>query len=250
MAQTKNYFSTTRIACIAIFGALSGILYSFGFSISVAFPSFLELNFADIPTLIGTFALGPVSGAFILIVKIFLKLVIKGTSTVFVGEVADLLIGLAFVLPAGFIYKKKRMLKGAFLSLGVGTLTSTACAVLANWLIIVPFYVKLFFGGSWDALVGLMTPLFPSCNKENFYDFYLWVSVLPFNLMRCFIATAVTLLVYKHVSRAINRVSEKLEPKPKEGEVRSKKGAFITLAVCLILFALLVLFALLRYFFW
>ncbi len=94
-----NYFSATRVAVIAVFSTLAGVLYAFGFPIAAAFPSWLELNFSDIPALIGTFALGPVSGGIIVFVKILIKLIIKGTSTAFVGELADLLIGMAFVVP-------------------------------------------------------------------------------------------------------------------------------------------------------
>ncbi len=248
--QKKNFFSATRIAIIALFGALSGVLYIFGFPISAAFPVWLELNFSDIPALIGTFALGPLSGTIILIVKILIKLVFKSTGTIFVGELADFLIGLAFILPAGFLYKKRRTFKGALAGLAIGTASSVAVSIVANWLVLVPFYVRLLFKGNWDAIVGLMKPLFPSCTKETFYDFYLWVSVLPFNVMRCLIASVATLLVYKHISKAINRISDKLEPKGQNAEEQNKKHFYITLIVCILIVLMLVLFALLHYFFW
>ncbi len=213
MSQRKNFFSSTRIAVIALFATLSGVLYIFGFPISVAFPSFLELNFSDIPALIGTFTLGPVSGAVIVFVKIIIKLIFKPTTTAFVGDLADLLIGIAFVLPAGLIYQRKRTFKGALIAIAAGSAASVAVAVIANRYLLVPFYVKFFFGGSWDPIVGMMTPLFPSCTQETFYNFYLWISVAPFNIMRCMIAAVVTLIVYKHISRAVNRLNEKLAPK-------------------------------------
>lgn len=222
VSQQKSFFSSTRIALIALFAALSGVLYVFGFPISVAFPSFLELNFSDIPALIGTFTLGPVSGALIVFLKIIVKLIFKPTSTAFVGELADLLIGLAFVLPAGFVYKKKHTFKGALLAMLSGTAASVAVAVLANRFILVPFYVRFFFGGSWEPIVGMMTPLFPSCTQATFYSFYLWVSVLPFNIMRCVIASVVTLIVYKHISRALNRLNEKLSLKRNYGAEEAK----------------------------
>lgn len=212
-AARQNYFNSTRIALIALFATLSGVLYIFGFPISVAFPSFLELNFSDIPALIGTFTLGSLSGGVIIFVKIIVKLIFKPTSTAFVGELADLLIGIAFVVPAGLIYQKKRTFKGALCAVSVGMLASVAVAVIANRFILVPFYIQFFFGGSWAPLVGMMTPLFPSCTQQTFYTFYLWVSVVPFNLMRCLIAVAVTLVVYKHISRAIKRLNDKLGAK-------------------------------------
>lgn len=256
----KSYFSATRVAVIAMFATLAGLLYVFGFPIAAAFPSWLELNFSDIPALIGTFALGPVSGSIIVLVKILIKLIIKGTSTVFVGELADLLIGIAFVVPSGLIYKKMRTFKGALVAMAVGTLCSTAMSILANWLVLVPFYRQLFFHGSWGPLVGTMQALFgEKCTQATFYNFYLWCSVLPFNIMRCVIAVAVTLPVYKHVSRLINRLNDKLTP-PKQDEnavcdgenvgraKRFDRRTLVTIIVVAVVCVLLVAGVLLRYF--
>lgn len=256
----KSYFSATRVAVIAMFATLAGLLYVFGFPIAAAFPSWLELNFSDIPALIGTFALGPVSGSIIVLVKILIKLIIKGTSTVFVGELADLLIGIAFVVPSGLIYKKMRTFKGALVAMAAGTLCSTAMSILANWLVLVPFYRQLFFHGSWAPLVGTMQALFgEKCTQATFYNFYLWCSVLPFNIMRCIIAVAVTLPVYKHVSRLINRLNDKLTP-PKQDESavcdvenvgkakRLDKRTVVTIIVVAVVCVLLVAGVLLRYF--
>ncbi len=209
----KGYFSPTRIAVIAMFSALAGVLYIFNFSMPYAFPSFLEFNFSDVPALIGTFALGPTAGAIIVLCKILIKLVFKMTSTAFVGDFADLIIGIALVVPAGLIYKKRRTFKGALVGMAVGTASSVAVAILANWLVLVPFYVSFFFHGSWDPLIGMMGALFPACTVENFYNYYLWVSVLPFNVMRCLVAIIITLPIYKHISTVINRVNDKVTPK-------------------------------------
>ena len=250
----RSYFSATRVAVIAMFATLAGLLYVFGFPIAAAFPFWLELQFSDIPALIGTFALGPVSGTIIVLVKILIKLIIKGTSTVFVGELADLVIGIAFVVPSGLIYKKMRTFRGALLAMAVGTVCSTTMSILANWLVLVPFYRQLFFGGSWVPLVDAMRALFgEKCTQETFYNFYLWCSVLPFNLMRCIIAVVVTLPVYKHISRLINKLNDKLTPpKPdgEEGESAKKldKRTVITIVVVAVVCALLIVGVLLRYF--
>lgn len=253
MEKTRTYFSSTRIAVIAMFSTLAGVLYVFGFPIAAAFPGWLELNFSDIPALIGTFALGPASGAIIVFVKILIKLIIKGTSTVFVGELADLLIGIAFVAPAGLIYKKKRTFKGALIAMAAGMACSTVMSMLANWLVLVPFYRQLFFRGSWAPLVGAMQALFGgNCTQSTFYTFYIFGSVLPFNLMRCLIAIAVTLPVYKHVSRVINKLGQKLEPAPAEGDAeserKSKKRTVIIISVSAAVVLLLIAGVLLRYF--
>ncbi|MGN0804591.1 MAG: ECF transporter S component [Candidatus Coproplasma sp.] len=258
MVKSKTYFSPTRIAVIALFSALSGVLYVFGFPISAIFPSWLELNFSDIPALIGTFALGPVAGSLIVLFKILIKLIIKGTTTVFVGELADLLIGLAFVLPAGIIYKRHRTFKGSLVGMAVGTVASVAMAILANYLVLVPFYRQLFFKGSWVPLVSIMQGIFgEGCTQKTFYNFYLWASVLPFNVMRCLIAILITLPIYKHISRIINKLADKLEVKVNENQTEEeataskakvRKRTIITVCVCAVVVLLLVAGVLLRYF--
>lgn len=253
-AKTE-YFNATRVAVIAMFATVAGVLYAFGFPMAAIFPSWLELNFSDIPALIGTFALGPVSGAIIVFMKVLVKLIIKGTSTMFVGELADLIIGIAFVVPAGLIYKKRRTFKGAIIGMSVGTVSSVALAIIANWLVLVPFYKASFFGGSWEPLVGGMQAIFgEGCTVDTFYAFYLWCSVLPFNLMRCLIAVAITLPVYKHVSRAINRLGDRLAPKcPAESSAEEcakteKKRMIVLISVCAAVVVLLVIGVLLRYY--
>ena len=253
--QSTQFFTPARIAVIAMFATLSGILYVFGFPIGAAFPSWLELNFSDIPALIGTFALGPLSGGIIVFVKILIKLIIKGTSTVFVGELADLVIGLAFVLPAGLIYKRHRTFKGALLGMAVGTVCSVAAAILANWLVLVPFYIKLFYNGSWEPLVNAMQALFgEGVTQDTFYNFYLWISVLPFNILRCLIAVLVTLPVYKRIFSLINRLNTRFNSGHAAGQAQgqgsavAKRRVIIVSVVCVAAVALLVGGVLLRYF--
>lgn len=251
MKQTK-FFTSSRIAVIALFSALAGVLYVFGIAIPVAFAPWLELNFSDIPLLIGTFALGPVSGALIVVFKIVIKLIIKGTSTVFVGELADLLIGLGLVVPCGIIYKKHKSLKGAGVSLLVGGLTSTLVAIVANWLILIPFYVNVM-NWNMEMLAGMLKGLYANITVDTFFAYYLGLSVLPFNLMRCLIAAIVTALIYKRISRLITRLSEKYDPAYKEATTDeekqiAKKRTVKLIIVCAVVLVLLVGAVLLRYF--
>lgn len=249
--QNTNHargISSTKIAFIAMFATLAGVLYILDFALPFAFPGFLEFKLSDIPILIGSFTLGPVSGAVIVVVEILIKLVIKGTSTVFVGELSDLITSCMFAVTAGIIYKKHRTFKGALAAMAIGTAAEVAVAILINWLVLVPFYVKVFFGGNWAPLVGMMKPLFPECTKATFYSYYLWLSVLPFNLLRCLVAIVVTLLVYKRISRLINSVNRKIYGKPDNDEQKSKKTTIIFICVGVAVVVLLVTFALLRYF--
>lgn len=244
--QSKTFFSSTRIAFIAMFSTLAGVLYILNFALPFAFPSFLEFKLSDIPVLIGSFTLGPTSGAVIVGVEVLIKLAIKGTSTAFVGELSDILTSCAFAVTAGLIYKHKRTFKGALAAMGLGTLAEVVVAMLFNRFVLVPFYVQFFFGGSWQPLIGMMTGLFPNCTQANFYNIYIWASVLPFNLLRCIVAVIVTLVVYKRISRLINSVNHKLEGKTEERTVKKINIAAIIVGVVLV--ALLLLFALLNIF--
>lgn len=245
VSSTKSYFNSTRIACIAMFATLAGILYILKFSIPFAFPGFLEFKFSDIPILIGTFTLGPVSGAIIVFVGLLIKLVFKGTTTMFIGDLSDFLTSCAFAVVAGIIYSKKRTFKGALLAMGSGTVAEVVVALLANRFLLVPFFAKQF---GWGAIIGAMSSLFPNCTEQNFYNYYLWVSVLPFNLLRCIVTVIVTLPVYKRISVLINRFNEKLTPKNDENGSATKKINIISICIGIFIVAILITFALLQYF--
>ena len=246
--QTKQGLSSTHIAFIAMFSTLAAVLYMLDFALPFAFPGFLEFKLSDIPILIGSFTLGPLSGGIIVVVEILIKLVVKGTSTMFVGELSDLVTSCVFAVTAGMIYKKHRTFKGALVAMAIGTAAEVVIAILFNWLILVPFYVQVFFGGSWAPLIGVMKPLFPSCTKETFYQFYLWCSVLPFNLLRCLVAIGVTLLVYKRISRLINSVNHKIYGKEDRDRTKEKRINIGLIIGAVVIVVLLITFALLRYF--
>ncbi|MBQ7653282.1 MAG: ECF transporter S component [Clostridia bacterium] len=196
---------TKKLALTAVLSGLAFGLYMLGplCKLPLIFPSFLDLQFSELPALIGGFALGPAYGALIIIIKCALKLPMS--STAFTGELCDALLGLAFVLPASIFYRFYKTKKGAALSILIGSVVCVATALLLNRFVIVPTYVKLFFKGEWSPLVGMLTTLFPKITQENFYNYYLWGSVLPFNVLRCLITSLVTFLVYKRVSKLFKK---------------------------------------------
>ncbi|MEG2015270.1 MAG: hypothetical protein RR086_06005, partial [Clostridia bacterium] len=140
----------------------------------------------------------------IVVLKTILKLFLTGSGTAYVGEIADILIGLAFVLPASIIYKKYKTKKSAFWGLLVGTIGTVAMGMLANRFILIPFYIEAMFGGSWTPLLGMCSVLFPNITVDNFYSYYIFLSVLPFNLLRSIISGGLTFALYKSLSRALH----------------------------------------------
>lgn len=200
----KNYFTAKKIAKIAIMAALSYILYLINIPLSFAFPSFLELNLSDIPALIGGFSMGPLAGGIIVFIKILLKLPLS--HTVCVGELSDLLNGLAFVLISSFFYKYHRTKKGAVISLLLGSLGSIVMATVCNLTIMIPLYLKVM-GFTLEQITSLCPPSF-NVTAENFYTYYTFGAVIPFNLLRCLVASAITFLLYKSLTKLINKIGD------------------------------------------
>lgn len=111
-------FSTAYIAKMAILTAIAFILYAFAkFNLPFMFPSFLEIQISELPALLAGFSMGPISGCLVVIIKCLLKFPL--TTTAYVGESTDILLGIAFVLPASLIYyfhKDKNTRSSAYVS--------------------------------------------------------------------------------------------------------------------------------------
>ena len=193
-----------QMSVIGVFSALSVILYYFGKFNLPFFPSWLDIQFSDVPALLVSFMYGPISGALSIVVRFFAKL--PGTSTVGVGEFADLLIGLSLVVTAGIIYKKHRSFKGALCAMAFGMLAGTVVATISNWLILIPAY-KGIAGFPQAALTGTMDVIISGKNgvvtDDNFMVYYLFVGVLPFNLFRYTFVFAITLILYKRLHQLV-----------------------------------------------
>ena len=153
--DTERILSTRKIAMIGVFSAIAAILMLFEFPVPFA-PPFYELDFSEIPALIGGFAFGPVAGVMIEFVKILLKLLIKGTSTAFVGDLANFLVGCSFILPASIIYMFKKTKKNAIVACGIGTLIMTVFGSLFNAIYLLPTFANLY-GMPIEAIISMGT---------------------------------------------------------------------------------------------
>lgn len=203
--RSKRRMYTRKIAITGVFTALAYGLYLLGkfCKLPFMFPSFFDLQFSELPALIAGFVLGPLYGAAVVVLKCLLKMPMS--STALVGEATDIILGLALVVPASLIYRRNRSIKGALWGVIVGSLFNVVAAVLVNRFISIPFYLQMFFKGNKGALLGMMRPLFPNITWDNFFTYYLLLSVVPFNLLRCIIMCVLTFAVYKRLSRMIKR---------------------------------------------
>lgn len=215
--MVKKYFTSKNITRLAIFTALSVVLYMFVKFPLPFFPAFLEFQFSDLPALLAGFMMGPVSGSIVLILRTLIKL--PFSNTVYVGESADLIIGLAFVLPAAFIYRSRRTLGGAIVALAVGTASTVVAAMIVNRFILVPVYSVIF---GFKAIIGMVRAVFPAVTDETFYVYYIFGAVLPFNLMRSLICALLTFALYKRLKNLFDRIF------PESRAAKSENGGIIT----------------------
>lgn len=191
-----------RISYVAVFAAIAAVLMLIEIPLGFA-PSFYELDLSEIPVLICTFYLGPISGVVCELLKIILKLLIKGTSTAFVGDFANFFVGCAFVLPASVIYHCKKSRKTAVIGLAAGTLIMTIFGSAFNAFYLLPKFSQLF-GMPMDVIIGLGTKV--NSHITSVFTMVLF-AVVPFNLLKGVVVSILTLLLYKRVERLFFRQS-------------------------------------------
>lgn len=216
-----------KMSLIAILAAVSFGLYYINFPIPFLFPSFLKVNFSNLPILIGGFTLGPVAGAAIVVIRFLIKLPLS--DTIFVGEIADLIIGFASVIPAAIIYKHNKSKKGAAMALIVSTLFWIASSMVANMFILIPAYIKMFFNGNITAFVSTLK-IIPGVNETNYMSKYILWAVIPFNTMISVVVNVITYTVYKRLSFLIHSFTGdelKLSKRQKEKVSTNKSVVFI-----------------------
>lgn len=199
----KGKITTAYLVKLALLTSLSYILYVFvKFSLPFMFPSFLDMQFSELPAILAGFSLGPVSGVLVIVLKCLLKMPFSTTAGV--GELIDIAIGIAYVLPASMIYWHNKNKKNAILGFIVGTLCAVAMAIVFNRFVAIPFYVQLYFGGNFNIIVGMCQKLYKNMTAETFYLYYLGLAVLPFNILRSAVVSIITFLVYKRLSHVLH----------------------------------------------
>lgn len=194
--MNANKKMTTRMLTqIGMLGAIAVVLMLFEIPLPFA-PSFYEIDFSEVPVLIGCFSMGPLAGALIELVKVILNLVINGTNTACVGEIANFIIGCSFCVPAGLIYRRKRTKKGAIVGMVVGTLCMTILGCFVNAYILLPTYAAAF-EMPIDKLVAMGTAVNAKIN--SLFTFVMF-AVVPFNLLKGVLVSIIVLCIYKKIS--------------------------------------------------
>ncbi len=193
--NTKKKMTTKMITQIGMLGAIAAVLMLFEIPLPFA-PSFYKIDFSEVPVLIGSFSMGPIAGALIELVKIILKLLLKGSTTVGIGDVANFVVGCSFCVPAGIIYKKSRTKKGAIIGMTFGTLFMTLLGCFTNAYILLPTYATAFHM-PMDALIEMGTKV--NASIDSLLTFVMF-AVAPFNILKGVLTSIIVLCIYKKIS--------------------------------------------------
>ena len=188
-----NKISTAGIVVIGMMTAISVVL-SFVLKIPLLAP-WLKLDFSFVPMLLTGFALGPVAGLCVLLLTNVIHLFASNSGMV--GQLADVLMGACYLLPAVFMYKSQHTRKGAVIGMGLGTLGLIAGGVIANLFILLPLYL----GSGWADKLGK----FGFTSAGNL----VLAAVLPFNLIKGLAVSAITFILYKRLSRLLRAAEQK-----------------------------------------
>ena len=185
-----------EMTLIGVMGGLAALLMMFRFPIPFT-PPFMDFDLSGVLEIIGGFALGPVAALFIILVKLLLKLVTMGSSSMMTGEIQNFLLSAAYVLPAVFIYGRHKTKKRAMVGMIAGTLLCTVMAVVTNLTIIIPFYVNLM-GMTWEGIIEMCSKVNPLMRDVPTMALF---GIVPFNLIKYGATSALTLVLYKRISR-------------------------------------------------
>ena len=188
MNRNKHLAALVRIA---ILGAVSALLYYIEVPI---IPPIYKLDLSAVPALIAGFAMGPGASLGVMAVKDLIGL--THTTSMGVGELADFLMSGSMTTVAAMIYRRRHTFKGAVLSLSAGTLIMSAVAALANYFIMIPFYVQVM-NMPMEVIVSLIAKTVPAV--DSLMDMIL-LAVVPFNLLKGVVLSIVTMLLYKRIS--------------------------------------------------
>lgn len=190
----RTYFTATRIAYIALFTAISYVLGLFDFSLLPGTPvTFLKLDFSNVLVLVGGFSLGPVAGVIIAVLKELLHAITVG-NTAFIGETANVLMVLPYVLIPSIIYKKHKGIKWVITGIALGCLAQCIISLPVNYLLTFPAFLWAM-GNPWSA------------GQKLFIDVWYWT--LLFNFIKTLCVSAVVFIIYKPLSRLIKITNEK-----------------------------------------
>ena len=196
---TSEKTKVNKTVIMAMLSAIAVILMYFDFPIPFIAPGFYKIDFSEIPVLIGSFMLGPCAGVIIEAVKVILHFCMKGTTTAFVGDFANFILGCMYFVPAAIIYHTKKTRKMAMISLIAGGVILVIAGMLLNAWYLLPKYSELY-GIPLDVLIAMGTKV--NASITDVFSFVA-LAVAPFNIIKALIDGIVTVILYKYLSHQL-----------------------------------------------
>ena len=193
--RRSKSFSLDRMVKVGILAGISYLLMFIQLPIPIA-PPFMKVDLADVPALIGGFAMGPLYGVLIQLIKNVLNL--SKTMTYGVGELSNFVVGSTFVLVSSLIYRNKKTRQNSILALVLGVIAMSAVATLSNAFVVFPIYGKVM-NMDLEAFAGMI----PGNSLVNNYITLMIFSVAPFNIIKGAIESIVTQILYKRISPSL-----------------------------------------------
>ncbi len=191
--KNRKTVSPRAIAATAMLGAAAAVLMLLSFPLPMIIPGFIKMDFSELPALIAAFALGPWWGVLVCLIKNLINVTM--TTTGGVGELANFLLGAAFVLPAGYFYRFKKDRTGALLGSVAGAVASALLSFPINLFITYPFYAATMI--PMNTIIGMYSALISSV--DSLEECLLYFN-LPFTLVKGVIVTGMSFVVYKPLS--------------------------------------------------
>ena len=188
-----------RVTIIGICAAIATILHMLDFPLLFMAPEFYKLDFSELPVLLCGFYLGPASTVLCEGIKILLKLILKSTSTAFVGDFANFFVGCSFVLPATIWYHAHKSKHSAIIGLILGTVSMAVIGTAFNALYLLPKFAQLY-EIPLDAIIGMGSKI--NASVTNIATFVM-ICVAPLNIVKGAMVSVLTLLLYKRVARPL-----------------------------------------------
>ena len=192
---------THKLTVTAMLSAVAFILMFIEFPIPALIPSFVKLDISDLPELLAAFSLGPVYGVAVTFLKNLLHIVFKGTSSAYVGELCNFLLGAVFSLVAGFIYQRKKSRKSALIGAIIGAVLMAIVSVPMNYYVVYPAYV-VCYGMPLEAIIGMYQAILPSADS---LIKCLTIFNMPFTFCKGMLDVLLCFLIYKPLSPLLHR---------------------------------------------
>lgn len=196
LPQRRQVSPARRVSIIGICAALAAVLYMLDFPLVVLAPGFYKLDFSELPVLLCGFYLGPSATVVCEGVKILLKLLLKGTTTAFVGDLANFVVGCSFVLPAAIWYHAHKSKHNAILGLALGTAVMTVFGSAFNAVYLLPKFAELY-GIPLETIIAMGAEIWGGVRDVTTFVIF---CVAPLNLVKGAVVSVLTMLLYKRVA--------------------------------------------------